>query len=1119
MERKIHFNLEVPSDTDLFSGNGHISSARAIKQALEQQDNLNIIGLEGDLGAGKSSIIKMLESLLDKKYKFIYFDISTYYHSSFKSEFIKFFSSALKDSFKEKINHKSIDEYANKALGRTFSYEKETKSNISWWVFSFAISIVFSVRYFNDSIKILLDTLEMIFGSEKYAPTVRDTITCALGLSPFLIAFGNYIRAKKNKNLKFSLGDLLKKNSTDTITETLLINKEVGSYELKQTFCDMLGEVPKESVVILVLDNIDRVEKDSLGEIWGDIDIFSNIKTGQLKIIIPFSERHVSKALNKDDPEEGKEYISKKLPVVFKAPPVVTANWRDLFDMCWKDSINGYDGLEQCKNLIGIWLTPGNQITPRLIKRHINDIAAILACNPSLTNAATSAAYLLCCKNHGIDITTLLSDPNKLDDSVENSNSYANKIGATHKVLDKLKVKNDWVSELACIHYQTTIDVARSELLEEPIRNGFSNNSPADIISLSDIYGYNIVLEKIADEIGFIDCIKICGLALKESNSNIAWVKEWVDKFNTLSDSASPLTKMDMEFIESILSLQESNIETRLDSVSSYQKVLESKKAPLSESIIKELYYCTTVLKNGTPKLISKPTSETLITLWKNKDLFAMWHIERLDISNSTFISSLALLLLQDDIDFKFMRWGIKTFNLTNNRPHEIIENAERISISIENSLTDENSLMCLPYLKDWYSSTYANELSHLTDSTFFDSLNDLEPEDKIKINSISTAVVMAHIMTTGRYDQEHTFYKSNTSTMTTGSTADLFDEMISRTTTTQHSRYLSELLVFTPLFKDLHAALVSDYCRYYDDAIREFINSNKYGSLDIKSVVHGSYDAYRKILSDKEASNFITNLFGWNTHYIKAIEIPKWSSAFISDALSFSREEWGKIFEDNFKKSSVQNSFWLKQLDFSDEYVNTYLAWLVDNNEKIKNQQDVMSAIKALYENVTSLKDSDYDKKIIIGKIINLLEQDNINTLTRHFSNRILQPPVSTVEKIALIIHFGDIIKLKNSEQSDVHESYMHLIEYTTDERVLTWLSKQDFKLSQWSDKNLIELAKILSRPVINSSLSTLHQKAISLCNKRKLRLLEENEHENGELGKQNSEVEQDERESSTIL
>ncbi|MGL4888206.1 MAG: P-loop NTPase fold protein [Aeromonas veronii] len=1119
MERKIHFNLEVPSDTDLFSGNGHISSARAIKQALEQQDNLNIIGLEGDLGAGKSSIIKMLESLLDKKYKFIYFDISTYYHSSFKSEFIKFFSSALKDSFKEKINHKSIDEYANKALGRTFSYEKETKSNISWWVFSFAISIVFSVRYFNDSIKILLDTLEMIFGSDKYAPTVRDTITCALGLSPFLIAFGNYIRAQKNKNLKFSLGDLLKKNSTDTITETLLINKEVGSYELKQTFCDMLGEVPKESVVILVLDNIDRVEKDSLGEIWGDIDIFSNIKTGQLKIIIPFSERHVSKALNKDDPEEGKEYISKKLPVVFKAPPVVTANWRDLFDMCWKDSINGYDGLEQCKNLIGIWLTPGNQITPRLIKRHINDIAAILACNPSLTNAATSAAYLLCCKNHGIDITTLLSDPNKLDDSVENSNSYANKIGATHKVLDKLKVKDDWVSELACIHYQTTIDVARSELLEEPIRNGFTNNTPADIISLSDVYGYNIVLEKIADDIGFIDCIKICGLALKQSSSNVEWAREWVGKFNTLSDSSSPLIKMDIEFIESILALQEKNIEARLDSVLSFQKSLECIKEPLSEASIKDLYYCTTVLKNKTPQIISNPTSDTLIMLWKYRDIFAIWNVKELAISNDTFISSLDILLSQDELDFSFMRWGIKTFTLTNKPPYEKIENAEKISISIEDDLIDEDKLMCLPYLKDWYSTAYASELAELIDDAAFDSIKDLELEDRTNINSIHTAIIMAHIITTERHEQEHSFYNSQTSSMTTGSSTELFDEMLSRETSTLHSKYLSELLVFIPRFAVLHSALTSEHSKFYEDAIRLFINSKKYNALDIKPIVHGAYDVYRRILNIQEASDFINNLFRWSSHYIKTVEIQKWSTAFISDALSFSREEWGKIFEDNFKKSSVQNSFWLKQLDSSDEYVNTYLAWLVDNNEKIKNQQDVMSAIKALYENVTSLKDSDYDKKIIIGKIINLLEQDNINTLTRHFSNRILQPPVSTVEKIALIIHFGDIIELKNSEQSDVHESYMHLIEYTTDERVLTWLSKQDFKLSQWSDKNLIELAKILSRPVINSSLSTLHQKAISLCNKRKLRLLEENEHENGELGKQNSEVEQDERESSTIL
>ena len=558
MERKIHFNLEVPSDTDLFSGNGHISSARAIKQALEQQDNLNIIGLEGDLGAGKSSIIKMLESLLDKKYKFIYFDISTYYHSSFKSEFIKFFSSALKDSFQEKINHKSIDESANKALGRTFSYEKKTKSNISWWVFSFAISIVFSVRYFNDSIKILMDTLEMILGPDKYAPSVRDTITCALGLSPFLIAFGNYIREisnKGSKDIKFSLGDLLKKNSTDTITETLLINKEVGSYELKQTFFKMLEEIPNESVVILVLDNIDRVEKESLGEIWGDIDIFTNVKTGQLKMIIPFSERHVSKALNKDDPEEGKEYISKKLPVVFKAPPVVTANWRDLYDICWHDTIKGYDGLEQSKNLISIWLTHGHQITPRLIKRHINDIASILSCNTTISNAAACAAYLLCCKTYNIDISTLLSKTEKLDTKC----AHYNEIQATHKALDKTDCRDDWIADIICIHYQTTIDIARSELLGEPIRTGISNNTPSEVISLKNIYGYDIVLEKIAEEIGFIDCIKFCAATL-EDESNLEWLTHWLPRFNLLSDASSNIDKLDSDFVNSIVKLQENNL-------------------------------------------------------------------------------------------------------------------------------------------------------------------------------------------------------------------------------------------------------------------------------------------------------------------------------------------------------------------------------------------------------------------------------------------------------------------------------------------------------------------------------------------------------------------------------
>lgn len=1107
MERKINFNLEAPASKDLFSGNGHISSAKAIKQAIEHQNNLNIIGLEGDLGAGKSSIIKMLESLLDEKYRFIYFDISTYYHSSFKSEFIKFFSSALKDTFHGKINQESIDELANKALGKTFSYKKDTKSNISWWVFSFAISIVFSVRYFNDATKIFIDTFEMIFGASQYAPSIRDTITCILGFSPFLIVLGNYIRElidKKNGDIKFSLGNLLKKNSTDTITETLLINKEVGSYELKQTFYNMLEEIPKESVVILVLDNIDRVEKESLGEIWGDIDIFSNIKTGQLKIIIPFSERHVSKALNKDDPEEGKEYISKKLPVVFKAPPVVTANWRDLFDICWNDSINGYDGLEQCKNLISIWLTPGIQITPRLIKRHINDIAAILSCNPAITNAATCAAYLLCCNNNGIDITILLSDPQK----IEESKPYAKKILATHKTLDKIKFKDDWVTELACIHYQTTIDVARSELLEEPIRNGFSNNSPSDIISLSNIYGYNIVFEKIADDIGFIDCIKMCGLALKESSSNTEWVKEWISIFNTLSDSSSPLMKMDTDFIDAILALQEKDIETKLDCVASYQSTLESTKGSLNEISIQELYYCSTVFNNRIPKIISTPTSNTLIILWKNKDIFTGWNIRELVINNNTFISSLEILLSQEVLDYSFMRWGIKTFSLTNKPPYETIGNSDNISISIEDYLTDENGLMCLPYLKDWYSNAYANELIQLVDHTSFEAVRDLEPEDRVIINSVITAVIMAHIITTDRYDEVHSFYNSKTSTMSTGSTSDLLDEMISREPMTLQSKYLSELLVFTPRFSDLYTALTSAYSSYYEEAIRLFINSQKYNSLDISSIVHGTYDVYRKILSEKESSDFISHLFLWFKHYTKIVEIPKWSSTFITDALSFSREDWGKVFEDKFNLLSTQNDFWVDQLDHSDEYVKTYLTWLVDNGEKLKQQTSVLSAIKSLYENVTSLKETDYEKKIIVEKTLQLLDQDNISTLTRHFSSRMVQLPVSTVEKIALIIHFGNIIKLRNTEQPEVHESYMCLLEYTTDERVLNWFAKQDFKLSQWSDKNIVELAKILSRPNYNSTLSILYKKVVSLCNKRKLNLLEEDDNEGGDEAKEGHEL-----------
>ena len=1079
MNRDIKFSIEAPANVDLFSGNGHISSARAIKRTIEQHSDLNIIGLEGELGAGKSSIIKMLEAELDERYRFIYFDISTYYHNSFKSEFIKFFSTSLQECFKNEIDKTSINSATNKALGRTLSYEKNTQSNISFLVFSFAISIIFSVRYFNNAVDIMIDTIKMWRGHAGYSLSLKSTITCFLGISPFIIAAGNALLnffKKKKGEITFSLGDLLKRNSLDKITETLLINKDVGGFELKEAFYEMLKTIPKNRVLILVLDNIDRIEVDKLGEIWSDIDIFSNVQTGNLKIILPFSERHVSKALNKDDPAEGKEYISKKLPVVFKAPPVVTANWRELFDYISSNTICDYDGMDACKKLISIWMQPGNLITPRFIKRHINDIASILACNTEITDAAICSTYLLACKNNNIEISTLLSPSSSTfndsdDDEAQFKKSLRikNQISNTHRILDSLKDREEWTTELACIHYQTTKNIAKSELLYEPIKTGFTTNSPSDVIEISNIYGYDIALESISNQFGYIECINFCSTAIDENNTYLEWVNKWLPKFNGFPESGDILKAMDEGFINSIINLQNQGLHPRLDPILLYKNKIEEKGNQLNEADIKELYHCCSVLQgiNSLPLAITRPTSENLLVIWRNRRAFSKWNIESLSIDAKINISAIEQLLSENKMDYSFMRWCIKSFRLDNPSVYDQLEHADGISLELNSISKNADALMCLVYTNDWYKTDFITKLIETYDKELIEEIRALDEKQSEELFNVWTAIIIAQVIRNNQYNTNFNFYDLESDSYVTDNASKMIDSFTTIVNSKKYQEYLTQLFIFTSIFTDLYKSLVSPIRNYVANSVRTFItNGAMYNALEIKSIVHSQYDTYRDLLTDNESSYFINELYKWFHIYKKKIEIHLWTSHFISDALAFSNKKWGAVFEDRLAELSNEDNFWELELKSPSNYVSTYLTWLEGNKKPLSNQSQIVSAMKRIYTDRTDKEPRDFDSEKHIYRLANLLDTKNKSALKRYLSHRVMQVNTSQAEKISIVVTFNDLVKLKTNSDDSTHESYILFIESTTDEHALTWFNTQDLKLDQWSNENTDNLISVLSTP-----------------------------------------------------
>ncbi|WP_407218902.1 P-loop NTPase fold protein [Enterobacter hormaechei] len=82
----LRLQTESPADGDMFRGSSHEKVAENVAQIIRTPD-VNIIGLEGELGSGKSTILKFLQKSLKMILRSLTFDAERYHHGSTKSAY------------------------------------------------------------------------------------------------------------------------------------------------------------------------------------------------------------------------------------------------------------------------------------------------------------------------------------------------------------------------------------------------------------------------------------------------------------------------------------------------------------------------------------------------------------------------------------------------------------------------------------------------------------------------------------------------------------------------------------------------------------------------------------------------------------------------------------------------------------------------------------------------------------------------------------------------------------------------------------------------------------------------------------------------------------------------
>ena len=183
---------------------------------------------------------------------------------------------------------------------------------------------------------------------------------------------------KKEKNVLSAVLYLYRGKTLNKKLETTISTIEPNVREFKNWMKEISATLELEKKrLIIIYDNIDRLQEDKVKEVWSSIHtFFSENDYNNIFVIIPFSKKHILTAFKGKDNEVNEGIIEKTFSVVYSVTPPVLVDWKNYFNENLEtvfSSINGED-----KNIIRtLYNKDIEKITPRGIKSFINELKVL----------------------------------------------------------------------------------------------------------------------------------------------------------------------------------------------------------------------------------------------------------------------------------------------------------------------------------------------------------------------------------------------------------------------------------------------------------------------------------------------------------------------------------------------------------------------------------------------------------------------------------------------------------------------------------------------------------------------------------------------------------------------
>lgn len=501
---------DTPALEDEFatsSGLGpHKRVATAITNLVATEKGGKVIGLEGGWGAGKSTVANFVRRDLDDidNFEVLSFDAWAHEGDPLRRTYLE----AIIDRFQE-LSWVDKEQW-DKVLDTIANRRRETSTRtiphptrLGAWLGISLLPIPFGTALVTAAVQ------EGVTIGWGLPPSWSFIVGTLFSLSPVIVLLVNVISIWRQKKKLFALEEwsfLQGQAITETTMETVETPNPTSN-EFEKHFGDLMTEAlgnNDDRKLLLILDNLDRVDPEVALEIWSTLQTFlqedhhrKKMWFSRLWVLVPYDPHGLrrlwdsrtdggSSSEDKEASRVSESFLDKSFQIRFQVPPPVLSNWQSFLyklvekalpDHSEKDRHMIYRVYEHCRG------QSGQPPTPRQLKLYVNQIGAVVRQWQAEFPVGHVAYYVLNYPNQHSVPERLLKESERFPSQ------------------DALTLLGDTLTEsLAGLAFNVEANVGQQLLLGEPIYSALSKGNAKSLKRLEDRYGdgFWVVAEKVA---------------------------------------------------------------------------------------------------------------------------------------------------------------------------------------------------------------------------------------------------------------------------------------------------------------------------------------------------------------------------------------------------------------------------------------------------------------------------------------------------------------------------------------------------------------------------------------------------------------------------------------------